>query len=287
MKDTLSQLHTVKTLLGRNVPFTVSAKERLAMQDKVTFLISNYHAVEIDVELETEDAAEVSMGETVEIIDVCGYLLKAGGLDPELCEAVGICDIDNVRAELNEAAQDENVSLIVINFDTPGGEATGVKELARLIAEVSNTKLLIGYCSGLCASGGYWLASQCSSFFVSDSCYVGNVGCWHSRLDLTEYNKMNGIKVSVISDGEYKTFGNPDTVMSDLEEATIQKGVSTIANDFREAITSARPNVATDNLQGQIFSGEQATDPNINLADDNFDSLEDLLNVFVRLNYLY
>ncbi len=286
MRDTLSQLYTVKTLLGRTVPFTVNPKERLATQEKVASFISNYKAEDDELE-ESEQPAPVEFGETVEVIDVCGYLLKAGGLDPDLCELIGICDIDNVRDELTEAAQDENVSLIVINFDTPGGEVIGIKELARLIASVSDTKLVIGYCSGLCASAGYWLSSQCSSFFVSDSSVIGNVGCYQERYDFTEANKQAGLKIDIISDGEYKTFGNPDTVMSDLEKETIQEQVSTIANQFREAIISARPSVSVDNLQGQIFSGEQATDPNTNLADDNFDSLDDLLSVFVRLNYLF
>jgi ClpP class serine protease len=119
-------------------------------------------------------------------------------------------------------------------------------------------------------------------FFCSDDSKIGNVGAFKERVSMVDNLEQNGISVRIIQDGAYKTYGHPATKMTTEEEKTIQEQVSTVATWFRDAVQSKRK-VSTDNLQGQTFFGEKASDPSINLADGNFNSIEDLLSVFLLL----
>lgn len=280
----LEQFQTIKAKLNASEAWTVLPDRHGESKAKIQSLIDDGYETD-ELSPVPNPMSEVGSG-PFEIIEVSGELIKGGGLDEIICALCGVCDIDNISAQLKSAAADDSVSIIVLNFNSPGGSALGVKELSELISSVSQQKMVLGYTSTLCASGGYWLASQCSMFFCSDSCKVGNVGCWQERVDMTEALDKAGVKVNIIKDGEFKVMGHPATEMSDKEEQMIQESVTTIAEQFRQSILSNRQ-VDPQFLQGQVFFGEKAADRAINLADGNANDLDTLLIVFANLTYLY
>ena len=70
-----------------------------------------------------------------------------------------------------EKYKDKNIMLV---FDSPGGEADGVYELAEKIYN-QNEKINC-YVKGLAASGAYWLASSCNNIYSSKTATVGSIG---------------------------------------------------------------------------------------------------------------
>jgi protease-4 len=221
--------------------------------------------VEIDPEELTQPESKIT------IIVVDGIIGKHLGMLEVEC---GGCDLDTVSEQLDEAADDANIETIIMYFNTPGGTVCGVPELAAKIDEVTKKKKCIAYTDVLCASAGYYLASQCTAVFASPSSTIGSIGVYSIYLDETRAIEDAGIKVNAISAGKYKLTGASFKPMTDEERAMIQSDVDKIYNEFKLAVTSKRE-VVDDDMQGQVFDGVTAVSKN--LVDGTVTSLKELV----------
>jgi ClpP class serine protease len=74
------------------------------------------------------------------------------------------------------------ITSIILDIDSPGGEVNGVSELASMIFEARGTKPIIAYASGDAASGAYWIASAADEIVVSETSALGSNWCgWYLR----------------------------------------------------------------------------------------------------------
>jgi protease-4 len=221
--------------------------------------------------LTQEDTETVNTIPGVAIITVEGVIGKRLGM---IEQCMGGCDVDNISAQIDEAMADESVSKIVFDFNTPGGTVTGVPELAAKIAEVSKVKQTIAYVDVLCASAGYYMASQCSQVFSAPSAELGSVGVYSIYLDETRAIEDAGLKVNAISAGTYKLAGASFKPMTDDERAMFQKDVDRMYVDFKAAVTSNR-SIADEDLQGQCFTGDDCITKGF--SDGHVNSIGELL----------
>jgi ClpP class serine protease len=227
-------------------------KLREANPQRILALFSDY----TDGDTEQPEMPEI-YSSPIEIIPFFGEITKGTGLSEQDAWAEGLCDIDLITPKLKAVQSDPNCLAAVLWFRSPGGELFGVKETADLIAEISQTKLVLGFTDTLCASAAYWIASACSYIFTNEAAKVGNVGAFAERLDLTEQLKQQGVKLDIVKDGEFKTFGHPATVMTDQEKADIQHRVSLLADSFRQTVMAHR-SIDPSLLQGQVFLGVES-----------------------------
>ena len=209
----------------------------------------------------------------VAIIGVEGVIGKHLGMLETACGGV---DVDCVADELREAVADNNVTDIVLYFNTPGGTVTGVPELAELISEVSKQKNCVAYVDVLCASAGYYLASQCSAIYCSPSSDLGSVGVYSIYLDESVMLANEGIKVNAISAGKYKLTGASFKPMTEEEQAMLQADVDKIYKQFKEAVLSKRV-ISEEDLQGQCFDGVACAEKGF--VDGHINSLGELVAV--------
>ncbi len=197
--------------------------------------------------------------------------------------ACGGCSLDTLQAQLKAAGNSPRITQILLDINSPGGTVTGTPETARLIAEIAQEKPVIGYTDGECCSAALWLASQCVSFYASESAVVGSVGIRMVLLDYTRKLEQEGVKVNAIASGKYKLLGAPFKALTEDERELLQAESDRIHAQFQAAVT-ARRDVATQYLQGQIFRGEEAV--GIGMVDGVMDDIEDvyeMLNSPARL----
>lgn len=218
-----------------------------------------------------EDDMEVTGN--IALIKVEGIIGKHLSLMETDC---GGCDCDCIADQLEEAANDENITSIVMYFNSPGGTVTGVKELGDLIAEVNTKKKCYAYTDTLCASAAYWVASQCESVIVAPSAEIGSVGVYCLLTDNSRQLEDEGIKINAISAGKYKLSGAPFRPLTDEERSMFQADIDKTYMTFKSAVTSKR-NISDDFLQGQCFSGDDAVTNG--LADSTCNTLEQLIKV--------
>lgn len=223
-----------------------------------------------------QDTAPALVG-SVAVVNVFGVIGKHLSLLETSC---GGCDLNAVADALDEAVANEAAAAVVLYFDSPGGTVTGTPELAERIAAASKVKPVVAYSDGQCCSAAYWLASQCSAIYASQSSDVGSIGVYLALLDESAALAQAGVKVNVIKAGKYKVAGAPFQPLAEDERAMFQADVDAIYSKFTRAVAVNRPHVSSNTMQGQSFSGEAAAANG--LTDGVVDSLEEVLTLLAR-----
>ena len=190
-------------------------------------------------------------------IPVDGVLVK--GCSEEDAENYGLCNIDVIKEAFIEALNDDTVSHIILGFNSPGGEVTGIPELARLIN--NSSKPTIGWTETTCASAAYYLMSQCDMIGMTPSANVGSVGVYSLIQDITKKMENDGIKLNAIHSGKYKLIGHEFHTLTPEEEAILQTDITNTHDEFKQAVNSKR-NISDDDLQGLSYGGKEALDKN-------------------------
>jgi protease-4 len=197
-----------------------------------------------------------------EVVGDTAVVTVAGVIDKHLSDfeksCFGGCDLADVDRALALAAADRKVERIVLNMNTPGGSVTGVPETAARVARLAETKEVRAYCDALCASAGYYIASQADHIAAAPSAVLGSIGVYCAVLDRTRELEIKGIKVQLIKAGKWKAMGAAFQPLTDEERAILQASVDEIYRDFTGAVTSRRPGVGSDTMQGQTFRGTRA-----------------------------
>lgn len=114
-----------------------------------------------------------------------------------------------IRRQMNLALYDDDVELIVLDIDSPGGEAAGNFELAREIMQARDDKPFLAVVDSRCMSGGYSIAAACNRIAAIPSAAIGSIGVYRMHMDVSKMLDQQGVKVTFAKAGEHKTDGNP------------------------------------------------------------------------------
>jgi signal peptide peptidase SppA len=158
---------------------------------------------------------------------------------------------------------DTNVSAIVIDCDSPGGNVQGTPELAKRIFDARGKgKKIIAVCNGTMASAAFWICSAADEVVCTPSGEVGSIGVFMVHLDESGLNEQLGLSYTMISAGEFKTEGNPFQPLSEAARAHFQQGVDEMYDMFVRAVATHREVstkvVLKDYGQGRVLSATQA-----------------------------
>jgi len=168
-------------------------------------------------------------------IDVKGVIIPYADMFSEIS---GATSIEALTESFGECIRDTRIKGIVMNIDSPGGEVTGVSELANLIYNSRTTKPIVAYVSGMACSAALWIASACSkviSFKTSTLGSIGVVACW---TDDSEALEREGIKNHEIVSSQ--TPDKRQDINSASGKAALQKEIDGLAQIFIEDIAMLR-----------------------------------------------
>lgn len=193
-------------------------------------------------------------------------------------DCYGGIDLDDIDDALRKCLNDPAIKNIMIVFDTPGGSVVGVHETAMLVAELAARKNVFAFSDSICASAGYYIASQCSQIFTTYSASYGSIGVYCALLDYTKWLDEQGVTVNLIKAGKFKAMGAPFKKLEPAESALIQERTNKIYDMFTDTVQTARPQVSIDTMQGQCFFGEDNIA--VGLADVLVRSLDQALAEF-------
>ena len=195
----------------------------------------------------------------MEVEDGIARIPVGGPIGQDLGEfekGAGAVDVDDIRAEIEQAEDDDEVEAIVLDFDSPGGAVTGTAELGSYIDEVE--KPIYAFCRGQMMSGAYWLACACDGVFCTPSAMVGNIGVCMVFNDLSRAADMAGVKVKVFASAPIKGLLTKGTSLSAAQEVFLQGLVMELADNFYSHVRANRPDVQDEDMQGQFYTGTTA-----------------------------
>lgn len=122
---------------------------------------------------ELQNTHKVTEREGVAIIPVTGPLFRYANLFTLIS---GATSYELLAQDFMAALESPEISAIIFNIDSPGGEVNGCAELANMIYEARGRKPIIAYASGDAASGAYWIASAADEVVVSETSGLGSIG---------------------------------------------------------------------------------------------------------------
>lgn len=109
------------------------------------------------------------------ILPITGPIVRRGNLMSSLSGGP-MTSVELLAKDFTRAVEDDSFEAIVLDIDSPGGEAAGISELAAIIRAARETKPITAYAGDLAASAAYWLASAASEVVINKTAAVGSIG---------------------------------------------------------------------------------------------------------------
>lgn len=167
-----------------------------------------------------------------------------------------------IASQVEELVADPSVKAVVMDFDTPGGVASGVPEAAGRIYRARGKKPIIAVSNGMAASAGYWLATAADKLYVTPSGEVGSVGVFSVHTDMSAALESEGVKKTIIKAGKYKAEMNPFEPLTAEAKDHEQEVVNEIYASFLSAVATHRGTTAAKVLsdfgEGRMVAAKKA-----------------------------
>lgn len=202
------------------------------------------------------------------------YESGAKEVNEDECGPIGLLNIDGplsfkmgwwfdsyeaITYRFAQLMADPNVKVIVMNINSPGGEAAGNAETVKAMRAMK-TKPVIAVANEAAYSAAYALACVADEIYLPEAAGVGSVGVIAGMCDVTEMNKKDGVRVELITSGARKADGNPNIPISDEAIASLQERVDQLAGIFFDLVAESR-GMSTEDvkaLQAGCFYGDTA-----------------------------
>jgi len=173
-----------------------------------------------------------------------------------------IDDSDEVIESIRHFAKADYIRAVILRVESPGGAVTPSQEIYRELLRLREKKPLIASLGEVAASGGYYIASACSTIIANPGTITGSIGVIMG----TMYNVQGlleklGVKGTVVKAGTYKDIGSPIREMTSEERQILKSMLDDVHRQFIAAVAAGRKmdEAAVQTLaDGRIYSGEQA-----------------------------
>ncbi len=175
---------------------------------------------------------------------------------------------EDVARDFTAAQENSEINSIILDFDTPGGDARAINECAEMIRNAK--KPTIAYVGGQCASGGLWWASACDEVVVDKTAELGSLGV------VFGYRATDTKTIEIVSSNAPKKRIDP---ASDAGKNEIQQRADDLEAVFIAKVAEYRgldvEKVKSDFGQGGMMIAEKAIKAGMA---DRFGSLEGLIS---------
>ena len=220
--------------------------------------------------LEGQGSGRAIVAEGVAILPVLGPIFPRANMMTDLSGATSCAA---VHKDLSAALKSEDVSSILMVYDTPGGAVSGVSALADAIFAARGKKPLAGYVSGTAASAGYWLGSAVDRLTASKTSMVGSIGVVTALPKQVEPDADGNLWVEIVSSNAPNK--RPD-VLTDEGTAEIRRNLDSVEKTFLADVARHRGVTVEKVIQnfgaGGCFVGAEAVDQGMVDGIESFDS---------------
>ena len=173
----------------------------------------------------------------IAVIPISGVISPRANLFSEFS---GGTSIEALRNQFAEALGDEDVSAILFDVNSPGGAVDLVPEFAREVRAARGQKPIVAISNTLMASAAYYIGAQADEVFATPSGDTGSIGVFAVHDDYSKALEQDGVKVTLISAGKYKTEGNPYEPLGEEARGHIQELVDSSYEMFVEDVAAGR-----------------------------------------------
>jgi protease-4 len=221
--------------------------------------------IAVAITIGTDDAAEFSFSDRIQVVDIEGELLQSR----------------QILEQLKRYEDSDSIKAILLNIDSPGG---GVATSQEIYAEIKRLrekkdKTVVAYFSSTGASGAYYVACAANKIIANPGTIVGSIGViaeWVNYADLLEWAKLKDV---VFKTGEFKDTGSPSRALTENEKKYFQGLIDDMYVQFVEAVSSGRKldlQEVRAMADGRVFTGRDARERKLIDEVGNFQDAVDL-----------
>ena len=195
--------------------------------------------------------------EGIAVIPVFGTLVKRAGA---IEAASGLTSYGHLEDRIMDAATDPAVRAVLLDVDSPGGEAAGVFDLSDLVHEARSLKPVWAIADEEAFSGAYAIASAAERLFVPRTEGLGSIGVVAVHVDRSARDAMEGFRTTTVYAGAAKNDFNPHETLKDGARKTLQAEVDRVYRLFVETVARNRGLTAdaVRATEARLFFGEDA-----------------------------
>ena len=218
------------------------------------------------------------------VVDIDGTLVHKGawiGADS------GLVSYEGISQQVRMLSESAEVRAILLNIESPGGEAAGCFDCSLDLPELADGKPLFAIAADYATSGAYAIGAGAEEFAVTQSGVVGSIGVVLTHMDRTGEAEQKGIKVTHIHAGAEKVVGSPFKPLSEGDQKKLQAEVNELYDLFVALVADAR-DLSEDAVRGTeagVFRGNRAVE--VGLADRVIsvrEYLDELASKFSTIN---
>lgn len=226
-----------------------------------------------------DDDRPYAMSDGIATISVRGELVNRGSW---LSSFSGLTTYETLANSLRQAVEDDAVRGVLLDIDSPGGEAAGAMEAAAVVRSVASAKPVKAFVNSLAASAAYAIAAGADTITVTPSSTVGSIGVVLLHIDRSQAMDKAGMKPTLIHAGAYKTDGHSTKPLGDDAKGRIQAMVDGVYDLFVASVAEHRATLTEDAVrktEAGLFMGAAAVAAGLA---DNVGTLADVLNSFPK-----
>lgn len=161
-----------------------------------------------------------------------------------------------VGRQIDQAVADARISDIVLDVESPGGTVGGVPELAQKIFEARQVKPIWAVANDLMASAAYWIGSAATQVIASPSSDIGSIGVFTTHEDWTQWLENEGIKITEVAAGKFKTEGAPWKPLDEEAQAFVDARVQEVYGWFTRDVARFRSGpLGREVTQDEVIKG--------------------------------
>lgn len=237
-------------------------------QSAVQATVEAAYPMVMEVQDDTHDASIIGK---VAVIPVKGVITKYDN-----CGTLGLQSIEQY---LQYFDNQPSITGVVLDMDTPGGEASYLPNIAETIASMK--KPVVSFYSGVCASAGYYIASQTDEIYAStETDVVGSIGTMVQFVTPHPDNK-DLVLHSVYATKSTRKNEAFRSAMEGKYDLIRSQMLDPLNEVFHKTVLSSRPGIDKEALSGAVYNTQKAID--MKLIDGRLASLKEAVVRVVTL----
>ncbi len=195
----------------------------------------------------------------VGIITIAGLLVTE---DNWYNAYMGRTSYGEIQRAMMVAAARSDVSTILMDVTSPGGNVIGSRETMLMIKAIGKEKPIIGY-TEMAASSAYWLMSAAEKRYIAATGIGGSIGVVAKHVEYSKANEKMGVTETILRAGQYKQLMNSSEPLTNEAVSEIMRLLDESYRVFVQDVSNnlGTPYAQIDAIaQGREYLGQQAVD---------------------------
>lgn len=212
------------------------------------------------------------------IVNVLGELVNRGAW---LGASSGLVSYEGLATQLRAAAADPRAKRILLDVNSPGGEAAGMTDIAALVRAIAAEKPVVAVANSMMCSAAYGLCAGATRIVTTDLGVVGSIGVVMMHADYSGALDKAGVDVTLIHEGAHKVDGNPFEALPEAVRDDFQAECAKYYAAFVDCVHAGRPALAKDAIrstEARTYLGREAVEhglaDGVGTFDDVLDEME-------------